>query len=167
MLKPVYLYLRPIFELIGGDILDKYRLVVTRIGIRTLCADGLHQLVILIGDEQLGGFVTDRVYGFIHGAALLLVGELAVLLEQSLYLVQHRFLGGVIYGAVILRTLEHQVLEIVGQPRGAGRIVFRPRLNGYLRLNTRGLFVHRCVDLQSVVERIDAHSDRVAFDSLV
>ena len=54
ILETVSLNLRPVLYLVAGDVFRVARHIVRGIGIRSLCTDSSHQLVVFIGNEILG-----------------------------------------------------------------------------------------------------------------
>ena len=78
ILETVALNLRPILNLIRGYILGIAGHIIRGISIRTLCTDGSHQLVILIGDEVLGSHLRHRVNLVIGLFAALGIGEFTI-----------------------------------------------------------------------------------------
>ena len=167
VLEAVGLYLGPVLQLIGGDILDVAGNVEARVGIGAVGTDGCHQLVILVGDRELGGFVRDAVDLAVDSGTLSLIGLGAIHLEECLYLVEQGFLFSIVLCAEALRALEHQVLEIVSQPRSFGRVVLTTHAHRDVGLYARSLLVHGQVHLQSIVEGVDTALHRVAVDCLV
>ena len=73
--------------------------------------------------------------------ALCRVGQLAVALISACDFVEIRLLLGVVDGAELLGSLEHQVLQIVGKTGCLGRVVSGTCLDGDISLQTRLLLV--------------------------
>ncbi len=103
----------------------------------------------------------------VDGGALGLVGGLTIDLEETLNLIQKGLLGSVVRSTELLRTLEHQVLEVVRQTGGLGGVVLTAHLHGNGGLKTRGLLVYTHVDLQAVVQSVDAGLHGVARNGFV
>ena len=61
MLETVALDLRPVLDLVGGDILGIAGYIIRGEGVCTLRTDSRHQFVVLIGDKVLGSHLTHRV----------------------------------------------------------------------------------------------------------
>ena len=129
--------------------------------------DDGHELVVLVGDGEFRGFVAQAVDAAVDRAARSLLGNAAVDLEEHFYLVEQWFLGLVVGGAELRRALEHEVLEVVGQAGGLGRIVLAAHLHGDVGLDAGRFGIDAHVDLQSVVERIDAGGEGVALHGFV
>jgi len=162
ILETVGLDFGPVVDLVRGNVLDVDRHVLRREGVGAVGSDGRHQLVVLVGNGDFRSFVADRVYAAVDGRALGLVGGLAVNLEETFDLVEHRFLRGVVRGAELLRAFEHQVFEVVRQTRGLRGVVLAADLHGDIGLDAGRLLVYAHVDFQSVVERVDAGVQRIA-----
>ena len=113
VLEAVGLYLRPVLDFVRRDILDIARHVVRRKGIGTLCTNGSHQLVVLVGDKILGSNLRHRVNAMIGLTAHLRIGELAIGLVALFDVGQQGSLSGGIVGAKTRGALEHQVLQVV------------------------------------------------------
>ena len=165
--KAVGLDLRPVFQLVGRDVLGVAGHVVAGIGVGAASADGRHGLVVFVGNENLGRFIRNGVDLVVDGLALPGVRGLAVDLEELLDLVEQGLLGGVVLGAELLRAFEHQVFEIVGQARGLLRVVLAADLHGHVGVDARFVFVDDHVDLQTVVQSVDAGVRGIALDGLV
>ena len=88
VLETVGLDACPVFHLVGRDVLRITSHVVRRVGIRALCTDGRHQLVILIRDEILCGKLAHTVNLMVSFLACHGVGQLSISLETLLDLVQ-------------------------------------------------------------------------------
>ncbi len=165
--ETVGLDLRPVVDLVRGNLLGVDGHVVGGEGVRARGADGRHQLVVLVGNRQLRSLLRHGVDAGIDRTAFVGVGRGAVDLEQTLDLVEHRTLGLVILGAERLGALEHQVLEIVRQTGRFERIVLRTHAHGDVGLDAGRLPVHGHVDLQSVVQRVDTAMQRIVGDLLI
>ena len=90
------------------------------------------------------------------------IGELAISLIALLNICQQWGLSLRIGCSEQFRTLEHQVLQIVGQSCGLRRVVLRTRPHGYICLDTGFLLIDGEIHSQSVVKRIDAGFHHVA-----
>ena len=167
VLKAVSLDFEPILNLIRGDVLNVHGHIVTRVSVGALRADRCHQLVVLVGNSQLRRLVADRVDTLVESLALSLVLGLAIDLEELLDLIEHRFLGSVILRTERLRTLEHQVLEVVSQTGGLRGVVLTTHAHSDVGLDTRLLVANRHINFQTVIERIDTGLSRIALDALV
>lgn len=69
--------------------------------------------------------------------------------------------------AELLRALEHQVLEVVGETRGLGRVVLASYLHGDECLDSWFLVIDAQVHLQTVVKCVDSCLGRVSVHLLV
>ena len=87
---------------------------------------------------------------------------MAVDLEAALNVVQQGALGLIIGGAEALGALKHEVLKVVRQTRGFGRVVLAAALDGHVTLYVRLFVIDGQVHLQAVVQRVDAGLQRVA-----
>ena len=96
-----------------------------------------------------------------------LVSCVAIDLEEGFDLVEKRFFRSIVGRSEVLRALEHQVLEIVGETGSLRRVVLSSYLYRDVGLDAGCLLVYAHVDLQAVVERIDLRSERIVFHSLV
>ena len=151
VLETVGLNLRPVLNLVAGDILRIAGDVVGRKGVGTLSTDGCHQLVVLVGDEVLCCQLRDRVnlvVGLLTGCR---VGQLAVDLVALFYLVEQGSLCSGVVGTKLLSTFEHQMLQIVGQTGSLCRVVLGTRAHSDVGLDTGLLFVNTQINLQPVV----------------
>ena len=157
----------PVVDLVGGDVLGIDSLVGGGPGVGAVRADDGHQLVILIGDRELGGLVAHRVDAVIDGLAPGLVRRLAVKFEELFDLVEHRLLGFIVHRTEALRALEHQVFEIMGQSGRLGGVVLAAHLHGHVGLDAGLLFVHGHEDLHAVVQGVDFGLERVTGNGLV
>ena len=95
------------------------------------------------------------------------IGDEAILLVAALDVVEQHSLGIRIGGAKLLRALEHQVLQVVGETGGLGGIVLRAGAHSNEGLDARLLGVYGEVDFQAVVEGVDAGLHLVALHSFV
>ena len=91
----------------------------------------------------------------------------AVHLEQCLYFVQKRFFGGIIRCSEVRGSLEHQVLEVVGETCCLCRVVLSSHLHGNVGLDARSLLVYGHIYLQTVVKGVDLCLKRVTCHSLI
>ncbi|CDC95889.1 unknown [Alistipes sp. CAG:268] len=160
--ETVGLDLRPVLDLVRGDVLDVDGHVLRRIGVGAVGADGGHQLVVFVRDRDFRGFVADRVDAVVDRRTLGLVRRLTVGLEELLDLIEQRFLGFVVRGTEVRRTLEHEVFEVVGQTGGLGRVVLAADADGDVGLDAGRLLVDAHVDLQSVRKGVDPRFHRIA-----
>ena len=167
ILEAVGLNLSPIGDFVRGNVLHIARHVVRGVSVRTLCTDGRHELVVLVGDEILGSQLAHGVNLVILLAALFGVGDEAILLVASLNVVQQRSLGGGIGDTKLVGSLEHQVLQIVCQTRCLCRIVLRTRADSNERLDTGLLFVDGEIHLQTIVEGVDARLRHITLEGLI
>ena len=160
--KTVALHLCPVLNLVRGDVLGVAGDVVRGVGVGAFGADGGHQLVVLVGDGNLAGLIADAVNLVIDGAALLGVGGLTIDLVKVGNLVEHGALGIDVLCAEVGGALEHQVLQIVAQAGGLGRVVLAAHADGDVSLDARSILVDGQIDLQAIVEGVDAGLHRVA-----
>ena len=167
VLEAFCLYLRPVLDLVAGDVLGVAGHVEAGVGVCPAGADGGHQLVVFIGDGIFGRFVRDAVDAGIDGLAFEAVRGLAVDFKLLLDLVEQGFLYFVVLRAEMAGAFEHQVLEVVCQSGGLGRVVLSTYAHGDVGLYARCLFVDGHVDLQPVVQRVDAGLQWVVVDCLV
>ena len=167
VLEPVTLDLRPVLDLVGRNILRIAGHIVRSKGVRSLCPDGGHEFVVLIGDEILGSHLTHGVDPVIGLSAQFRVRELTIGLIAGLDILQQGCLCLGIGRSEMCRPLEHQVLEVMRQTGCLGRVILRTRPHGDIRLNPRLLIVHREIHLQSVVQRINTGFRQVARNTLI
>ena len=167
ILEAISLDFEPILNLVRGNVLDINGHIVACIGVGALSADRSHQLVVLVGNSQLRRLVADRVDTLVESLALSLVLGLAIDLEQLLNLVEQRLLGLVVLRTELLRTLEHQVLEVVSQTSCLGGVVLTTHANSDVSLDSGLLVADRHIYFQTVIERIDTGLSRIALDALV
>ena len=142
VLESVALYLCPVLNLVVRDVLHIAGHVVGSIGVGALASDARHQLVVLVRDVVLGCQLRNRVDFVISLLALCRVGQLAVALISACDFVEIRLLLGVVDGAELLGSLEHQVLQIVGKTGCLGRVVSGTCLDGDISLQTRLFLVN-------------------------
>ena len=162
ILEAVGLDLRPVFHLVGRDILHITSHIVRGIGIRTFRADGGHELIVFVGNVIAGGQLTHAVNLVVGLTACLGVGQFAILLVAACDIVKIRLLSSRVGGTEQLGALEHQMLQIMGQTCCLGRVVARTSAHSYISLNAGLLVVHRQINLQSVVECVDAGLHHIA-----
>ena len=110
VLETVGLNLRPVLNLVRGNVLGIAGHVVRGVGVGTLGTDGSHQFVVLIGDEVLGSHLADAVDARIGHSTLLGVGQLAILFIALLNVSQQRSLLRRVRHAKLTCTLKHQML---------------------------------------------------------
>ena len=96
-----------------------------------------------------------------------LVFGLPVHFKEPFYLIKHRLFCRIVRCAVVRRTLEHQVLKIVGETGRLGRVVLASDLHCDVCLYTRRLPVDAHVHLQPVVQSVDFRLQRVTCHSVV
>ena len=167
MLETVTLDLRPVLDLVGGDILGIAGHIIRGKGVRALSPDGSHQLVVLIGDEILGSHLTHRVDLVIRLLALIRVCQQTIPLIAVFDVLQQRRLSLRIGRTEMRRTLKHQVLQVMRQTSRLRRVILRSRPDGNIRLNPRLLIVHREINLQTIIEGIDARLRHIPFHGLI
>ena len=167
VLEAVGLDLGPVLQLVGRNVLGIAGHVVAGVGIGAATADGRHRLVVLVGDEDLGGFIRNGVDLVIDGFALFGIGGLAIDLEEFLDLVEERFFLRIVRRSELFRALEHQVFEIVGETGGLLRVVLAADLHGDVRVDARLVLVDDHINLQTVVQSVDTGVRRVALDGFV
>ena len=154
VLETVTLDLRPVLNLVRGDILRIAGHIVRGVGIRTLCTNGCHQLVVLIGDEVLRSNLTHRVNLMIGLLTGLGVGQLPISLVTLLNFSEQGGLCLWVVRTKLLRTLEHQVLQVVSQTCGLRWVVLRTCTHSDIRLDPRLLLIHREIHLQPIIQGI-------------
>ena len=162
VLESVGLDLCPVLNLVRRDILRIAGHVVRRVGVRPFCTDGCHQLVVLIGNEILGCHLRHRVDLMVCLLTGCRIRQLAISLIALFNLCQQRSLCLRVVRAELLRTLEHQVFQVVGQSCRFSRVILRTCTYSDERLDTRFLRVYREIYLQTVVEGIDARLHLIA-----
>ena len=154
ILETVTLDLRPVLNLIAGDILRIACHIVRGIGIRALGTNGSHQLVVLIGDEVLGSELTHGVNLMISLSACLRVCESAIGLITQFDLCQKRSLRLSIVSTELFGALKHQVLQVMSQSCCLCGVILRTCTYSDIRLNPRLLVIHREIHLQPIVQGI-------------
>ena len=164
ILEPVGLDACPAVHLVGGDVLGIAGDVGAGIGVGALAADACHQFVILVGDVVLGCQLRDAVDLVVQHAATLGILHEAILLVAGLDGVEKGLLGGIVACAVLLGALEHQVLQVMGQTGGLGRIVARTGAHGDMGRDARALVVLAEEDLKAVAQGVTLCSHRVTRD---
>ena len=164
ILETVGLYLCPILNLIGRNVLCVASHIVRSEGIRTFGSDGCHQFVVFVGDEVFGGKLAHGVNLVVLLSAQGFVGDGAVFLVPLFDVGKERSLCLGVGGSKLACALEHQVLEIVGQTRRFGRVVLRTRAYGNVRLYAGFLLVDGKVNFESVLQRVDACRSGIALD---
>ena len=95
------------------------------------------------------------------------VGNSAIFLITLFDVVEQGTFGHGVVGAELHSALKHQVLQIVSQSGGFGRVVLTTRSDGDKCLNARFLLIDRQVNFQAVVEGVDARLHQVAGHGLV
>ena len=167
VLESVGLDLCPVLNLVRRDILRIAGHVVRRVGVRPFCTDGSHQLVVLIGDEVLGCHLRHRVDLVVSLLTRIRIRQLAIGLIALFDLCEQRGLCLRVVRAELLRTLEHQVFQVVGQTCRFRRVILRTCTYSDECLDTRFLRVYREIYLQTVVEGIDARLHHIPRNSLI
>ena len=114
-----------------------------------------------------GGQLRETVDGAVAAGACVGGGEGAVALILISDLVEIHLLGGIVGGAEMGRTFEHQMLQIMSQSCRLGRVVSATRLDGDIGLDAWFLFVDGEIYLQSVFQRVDTCLRQVAFHLFV
>ena len=165
--EAVGLDLRPVFDLVGRNLLHVAGHVVGRVGIGPFGADDGHQLVIFVRNGNLGCLVTDGVDLVIKVQALLRVREGAVYLEQAVDGFEQRFFSGIVLRAELFGTLEHHVLQVVGEAGVVGRIVFAASPDGDIRLDAGFVLIDGHVHFQAVLQGVDFRVERIAGDGFI
>ena len=99
--------------------------------------------------------------------ALLRVLQGAVHLEQAVDGRKHRLFGLVVLRAELLGSLEHHVLEVVGETGIVGRIVLTACADGDVGLDTGLVLVDGHVHFQAVGEGGDLRLERIALHGLI
>ena len=167
VLEAVRLDLRPVFDLVGGDILRVAGHVVGCKGVAPVGADDGHQLVVFVRNGNLGGLVTDGVDLMVNGRPLGRIRLGAVHLKEAVHRREHRLLGRIVGSPEQLASLEHHMLQVVGKAGVVGRIVLAADLDGDVGLDPGLVLVDGHVNLESVVKRADFGVHRIAFDGLI
>ena len=99
--------------------------------------------------------------------ALFGVGGVVIDLVQRLDLFELLLLFGPIQGAEVVRALEHQVLQIVGETRGFRGVVLTAHAHGNVSLDARNVLVYRHIHLQTVIQRVVDDVHRVVLIGLL
>ena len=169
VLEAVGLDNQEVLQLVGGDVLVVVGEVDPGCGVGPARTYQRHQLVVLVGDGKRGGQLRNAVDLFVDGLALggLRLVDFPVLLEQLFNLVKQRLLLLPVLGAEVFGTLEHEVLEVVGQSGSFGWVELAARPGGDCHLDFRCLPVDGHVHLQTVVQSVDARVNRVVRDGFV
>ena len=157
----------PVFHLVGRNFLHVTGDVVGGEGVGALGADDGHQLVVFVGDGNLGSLQAHGVNLLVHGFPLCRVRQAAIHLIQGVNLGQQRFFGLIILGAELLGSLEHHVLQVVGQAGVVGRIVLSSSMHGDVGLDTGLVLVHGHIDLQPVVQGVNLCLQRISLHSVI
>ncbi len=165
--EAVSLNTRPVLNLIGRNILYIACCVIHCKGIGAVGANNGHQFVIFIGDGPLRGNITYGVYLTIEFLAFLRVGKCPIHLIKGICRFQERFFRLIILCAKLLCPLEHHVLQVVGQTGVVCRIVFPTGTYHDKSLNTRSIFIHRQIHLESVVKSINPGLHGIPLHALI
>ena len=165
--EAVGLDLRPVLHLVGGDLLHIAGDVVGRVGVGTFGTDDGHQLVVFVRDRDLGGLVADGVDLVVQVQAFLRVLQGAVHLEQAVDGRKHRLFGLIVLRAELLGSLEHHVLEVVGETGIVGRIVLAARADGDVGLDPGLVLVDGHIHFQAVVQGVDLRLEGIALHGLI
>ena len=142
VLEAIALNLRPVLDLVVRDVLYIASHVIAGVGIGTFTSDACHQLVVLVRDIVSGGKLGDGINLVISLLALCWVDEFAIRLVSASDLIEVRLLLLHVGGAEMGGALEHQMLQIVSQTGGLGRVVSRTCLHGDVSLQARLLLVN-------------------------
>ena len=113
----------PAVHLVGRDVLGVASHIGAGVGVGSYATNAGHQLVIFVGNIVLCCKLRHAVNLVIEFLAQRGVGDLAVLLIASLNLVEIGCLFHWVAGAKLLGSLEHEVLQVVGESGGLGRVV--------------------------------------------
>ena len=92
---------------------------------------------------------------------------LAIHLKTGTYIIEQRFLLGVVGCAEMCGAFKHQMLEIMGKSRCLGRVVAASGANCNICLNTRFLLVDGHIYLHAVVEGINSRLHKIALNCLI
>ena len=158
---------RPVVYLVGRDVLGIDGLVIGGPGVRSVGAYDRHQLVVFVRNRKFGGFVAHGIYPVVDGLALRFVLRFAVGLEELFDLVQHGLFGLIVARSELLRSLEHQVLEVVGEAGGLRRVVLAADLDSDIGLDARLILIDGHVELEPVVQGVDLCSERIALHAFI
>ena len=167
VLEAIGLDLGPVLDLVRGDVLGVAGDVEVRVRVRARGADSGHQLVVLVGDGILRSLVADAIDLTIECLAFGLVGGFAIDFKKAFDLVEEGLFGLIVRRPEVSGALEHEVLKVVRQAGGLCWVVLSAYANGDISLDAGRLFVDAHVDLQAVVEGVDAGLQRVAVDRLI
>ena len=165
--EAVGLDLGPVLHLVGGNFLHIAGDIVGRVGIGPFGADDGHELVVLVRDRDLGGLVADGVDLMVQGEALVVVLQGAVHLKETVDGREHRLLGLVVLGAELLGTLEHHVLEVVGEAGVVGGVVLAARPDGDIGLDAGFVLVDAHIHFQAVGKGVDLRLERISLHGLI
>ena len=157
----------PVLDLVGGNVFYVASHVVGGVSVGAVGADGCHKFIILVGNGDERGFITDGVDLAVDFAASHRVGGDAVHFKELLDLVEQRLFGGIVGGTKLLGTLEHKVLEVVSQAGGFSRVVFTTYAHGDIGLDARFLVVFSHEHLQTVGKGVDFGLQRVALNGTI
>ena len=157
----------PVLHLVGGDFLHVAGDVVGRVGIGAFGADDGHQLVILVRDGDLGGLVADGVDLVVQVQPLLRVLQGAVHFEQAVDGGEHRLFRFVVLRAELFRSLEHHVLQVVGEAGVIGRVVLSAGTDGDVGLDSGLVLVDGHVHGQAVGKGRNLRLERIALHGLI
>ena len=167
ILKPVGLYAQPVLHLVCRYVFGVTGHVVAGISVGALRSYRRHELVVFVGYEETRRQLRQTVYLAVAALALLRVGERAVVLVLSLDGVEQWLLCRIVGGSESLCPLKHQVLQIVSQPGGLGRVVAASGAHGDVGLYARLLVVDREVNRQAVVKFVYPRLHHVAVHRLI
>ncbi len=167
VLEAVGLDACPVFDLVGGYVLDVAGLVVGGVGIRTVGADGGHEFVVLVGNGYERCFIAYGVNLTVDVAAFHRVGGVAVDLKEVFDFVEQGLFGRVILGAESFCTLEHEMLEIVGEAGGFGRVILAADADCDVGLDAGFVLVDAHVNLEAVGQGVDFCAQWIALDGAV
>ena len=158
---------QPAFELVAGDVLLIDGHIVGGEGVGALCADGGHQLVVLVGDGVLGSLVRNGVDFVVDGFALGGVGGVVIDLVKCLDFLQLFAFFCPVEGAEVAGSLEHEVFQIVRKAGAFGGVVLAAHTHGNVGLDAGHVLVDGKENLQTVVERVMDHVHRVVLIGLL
>ena len=167
VLETVGLQLAPSLNLVGRDILDIHRTVVAGESIGACGSDVGHHLVVLVGDGNLRSLVGKAVDAVVEDGTGGAIVKHTIDLEKVLNLLDILLFLLPVGGAEAMGAFEHHVLQIVCQTSGFGGVVLAASAHCHIGLNTRRLLIDAQKDLQTVVERVFAHLERVIGIGLV
>ena len=162
ILETVSLDLGPVFNLVRRNVFHIGRDVVAGESVRPLRTDSGHQLVVFIGNRIGSGNLRNTVNLGIQGLAFGFVRGLAIDFKQVFNLVEVNLLGGIVHRAEVLRAFEHQMFEVVGKTGRFGGVVLASGIDRHDSLDTRSVLVDRKIDFQTVVQRVNPGTHRVA-----